>query len=274
MEQNIDNPKKQSKTVVESVVVEPVATGKFKAEPEDDEELDLDLDLDDDEEEEEGEEPEEESDESDEEEEAKEEKKPEPAKKPQTREQKQLKALKIDADRKNAKIAELEKQLAEKKLAAKEDEIASQYIDEGHTETEAKKRAKEDVERENMRKQLAVLMFEKQNRKVLSKYPDADSDLEIIMKAAESGVMTVEEICRGKYGAKPEREIRAIKALTDDGEQVVNNSVSRSMRTASAPVKTKLTREQQEVKRTVDALAKRQGRKPPTDEEFLKNIYE
>lgn len=273
MEQNIDNPKKQTKTVVESVVVEPIVTGKFNAKPEDDEELDLDLELDEDSEEEDEAEVEE-SDESEEEVEEEKEQEPEPPKQKLTREQKQLKALKIDADKKNAKIAELEKQLAEKKRSAKEDEIASQYIDEGHTEAEARKKAKDDVEKENMRKQLATLMFEKQNRKVLSKYPESDADLEIIMKAAESGVLTVEEICRGKYGGKPERETRAIKALVDDGEEVVNNTVSRSMRTASAPVKTKLTREQQEIKKTVDALARRQGRKPPTDEEFLKNIYE
>ena len=129
----------------------------------------------------------------------------------------------------------------------------------------------------SLERQIEVLTFERKNRKVLSQYPDADADLEKIMKASQTSGMTVEQVCRGLYGnVRTEKELRALKALTDDSDDSeVNDSVSRAMRSAKPNTKkASLTPEQQAIKRRIDLLAKKNGVKPPTNEEFLASIYE
>ena len=59
----------------------------------------------------------------------------------------------------------------------------------------------------------------------------------------------------------------------EDAEEQADNAVSRSMRTSKTPVKVKLTQEQLLAKRKIDLLARKNGRKPLTDSEFLK-IYD
>jgi hypothetical protein len=271
MEQNID--KSKSSIQVEKSVVSPIEVTPYVAEQVDESNddngdnldvLDIDLDGEEDSDEETVTEPEETVTEEEPVQ------KDEPQKKPKTREEKENIALKNKALRASERIAELEKELAETQKAKKvEDELAEQYIEEGHDEKEARKRAKNDIELENMRKQLAVLTFKEQNRLVLAKYPQADADLEKIMRLVKTGDATVEEICRGKYGNKPEREVRAIKALTDDSGQEQNNSVSKSIRTAQAPTRTKLTDGQLAAKRYIEKTYN--NGKPITEEDFLKS---
>ena len=140
-----------------------------------------------------------------------------------------------------------------------------------------RRRARNDMKQSNLERQVEALMFEKKNRKVLSQYPEADADLEKIMKASQTSGMTVEQVCRGLYGnVRTEKELRALSALTDDSDDSeVNDSVSRGMRSAKPNTKkASLTPEQQAVKRKIDLLAKKNGVKPPTNEEFLASIYE
>ena len=264
---NIDNPKTQVKLTTASSVTEPIVVGKFNENPEDKEELDLDIDLDDVPDDEPEEEPEQEdvpnTDEDIEDDEDEPEK---PEKKSLTKEQRKIKALKDRALKLQSEKAELERKLAEKPDTSKdeEEELYSKYLEE-HDEKEARKLARKDVKQSTLESQVELLLFEKKNRKVLAQYPDSEDDLEKIMQATKSGVMTVEQICRGIYGTKPEREVRAIQALTDTDEGEVNNTVSRSMRTSSSPVKVKLTNEQQELK----SYMERKFHKKFTPEEII-----
>ena len=279
MEKNLEKSKQQIKLAEMSSVTEPIAVGKFDQKSIEDDELDFQLETDDaaDEQEEpegepdiedESDEPETVEQEPDDEEEAP------PVKKQLPKEQKRIVELK-----RKLKLAEQEKAEAQRKLAEKEEnsskeqELVSQYMEQ-YDETEAKRLAKADMKQSSLEKKVELLLFKDENRRVLDKYPQASGDLEKIMKAANTSGMTVEQVCRGLYGVeRTEKELRALRALTEDAEETDDNTVSRSMRTSATPAKVKLTQEQQLAKRKIDLLARKNGRKPLTDKEFLK-IYD
>lgn len=268
METKLDNSKDQSAEIVKPVVkaeysvTEPIIVGKAKEkdEPEEDDELDLELDDDSDDE----------SDDSTESisDEVEPEEKPEPGQKPKlTKEQRNARALKIELQKRDQKIAELQKQLESKKDSGKEDELAAKYIDEGEDEKTARRKAREDIKQTTLEKQVEVLLFEKTNRKVLSKYPQSDNDLERIITASKLGVMSVEEICRGLYGNDlSAKDKRAIGALLEDEGTEQNNSVAKSIRSAAPVARTKLTPEQLEIKRYLETRFK----KKISDEEAIR----
>lgn len=272
METNVEKSKEQKRSIVversvESAVKMERADFAKEVKEDSDNELDLDLDL--------GDTDEESEDESEEESVVKDEdevKQEESENKPLTRQQKELRALKVQSKKKDARISELESKLADKKDSTKEEELASQYIEEGHDEKEARKRAKDDIKQTNIEQQLEMLLFEKKNRKVLSKYPSSEDDLEKIVKMSKTGMMTVEEICRGLYGKEvPAREKRAVDALLDESEGTEQNtSVSRSITSAGVPAKTKLTPREVRAKRQIELM--HNNGVQMSEEDFLK-IY-
>lgn len=285
MEKKLENPTEHKRTIEnQSSVVEPIAVGKFidkSEEPDTADELDVDevFEDNDDETEEEGSEDtaedsteEEEPETPDDELEADVEEEPVQTVKPKAKQKtaKQLesqnRALKIEASK-------LRQQLADKESKSREDELFKEYADE-YDEKEARRRARSESRQEAIERQVATLLFEKQNRRVLERYPNSENDIDKIMQFAKGG-MTVEQVCRGLYGTEiPARDRRAVEALTQpDAPTGKNSSVSRAMRTPSSVTQPKLTQEQIEVKRHVDALARRQGKKPLTAKEFLE-IYE
>lgn len=257
MAQNIDNSTEQTYPTAQVVIEKPVATptevGKSK-EVVDDSEEDFDLDSFFDEDESSEDEVPDVIEEDDEPEDK------EPVKAVTlSKDQRKIKALKNEAIKLQAEKAELAKKLEEKHNANMEEQLVAQYLEEGHDEREAKKLAKGDVKQSNLEKQLEILMFEKTNRRVLAKYPDSDADLERILKATQASGMTVEQVCRGLYGVEvPAREKRAVAALLDDGDnEQADNTVSKSIRTAAPPVRTKLNPEQLQVKQYLEKKYKR-----------------
>lgn len=272
METKLDKPNKQIQLTSESSVTEPIIVNQPKPDLDLDDDEDILEQLDDEEvdEPEDAEEPEEEDSEPEEQPKAKD----KPA---LSKEQKRIIELKREAKRLQQEKEELERQLAERQEAKTEEEsLYNKYLEE-YDEKEARRRARNDMKQSNLERQVEALMFEKKNRKVLSQYPEADADLEKIMKASQTSGMTVEQVCRGLYGnVRTEKELRALSALTDDSDDSeVNDSVSRAMRSAKPNTKkASLTPEQQIIKRRIDLLAKKNGVKPPTNEEFLASIYE
>ena len=278
METNLEKTKEQIKVTTDSSVTEPIVVGKFQQKSIEDDDMEFELETDEDTDEQEEPEGEPDEDEVEESEPDTVEDEPEeeapPAKKKLTPAEKEIVRVK-----RLLKLAEQEKLEAQRKLAeresnsSKEEELFKQYS-EDYDETEARRRAKSDMKQSSLEKKLDLLLFKDENRKVIDKYPQAGADLEKIMNAANLSGMTVEQVCRGMYGVeRTEKELRALRALTEDAEEQADNAVSRSMRTSKTPVKTKLTREQQEIKRDIDRLARQNGRKPLTDSEFLK-IYD
>lgn len=280
MEKKVDATQEKQTTIEnQSSVVEPVTTGRYvdKSQPDDDafdeEEVEgVEEETEDEAFEEPAELEEEEDDESlDDEDEAladdepddEDEKPPVKEKKRLSKEQRKIRALKIEAKK-------LRDQLKEQQDKSREDELYDQYANE-YDEKEARRRARAESKQEAIERQVNMLLFEKQNRRVLQRFPEAENDIDKIMRFAESG-MTVEQVCRGLYGTEvPERERRAIEALTEPSQATgTNSSVSRSMRTPASQVKTKLTQEQQSIKRHIERNV---ARRKLTDKEFLE-IYE
>ena len=277
MDKKLDKTNKQIQLTSETSVSEPIIVNQ----PKPDVDLDLDTDedvleqLDDEEVDDNEEEPEETVDPEDDSEQeeqpkAKDKKVLSPAERAIVEAKREAKKLKQEKE-------ELERKLAEREAnKTEEDALYTKYLDE-YDEKEARRRARDDMKQSSLERQIEVLTFERKNRKVLSQYPDADADLEKIMKASQTSGMTVEQVCRGLYGnVRTEKELRALKALTDDSDDSeVNDSVSRAMRSAKPNTKkASLTPEQQAIKRKIDLLAKKNGVKPPTNEEFLASIYE
>lgn len=277
MDKKLDKTNKQIQITSETSVSEPIIVNQPKPE------VDLDLDTDEDVleqlDDEEVDDNEEEPDDAVEPEDDS-----EPEEQPKAKDKKVLSPAEraiVEAKREAKKLKqekeELERKLAEREAdKTEEDALYTKYLDE-YDEKEARRRARDDMKQSSLERQIEVLTFERKNRKVLSQYPDADADLEKIMKASQTSGMTVEQVCRGLYGnVRTEKELRALKALTDDSDDSeVNDSVSRAMRSAKPNTKkASLTPEQQAIKRRIDLLAKKNGVKPPTNEEFLASIYE
>ena len=277
MDKKLDKTNKQIQLTSETSVSEPIIINQ----PKPDVDLDLDTDedvleqLDDEEADDNEEEPDDAVDPEDD---------SEPEEQPKAKDKKVLSPAEraiVEAKREAKKLKqekeELERKLAEREAnKTEEDALYTKYLDE-YDEKEARRRARDDMKQSSLERQIEVLTFERKNRKVLSQYPDADADLEKIMKASQTSGMTVEQVCRGLYGnVRTEKELRALKALTDDSDDSeVNDSVSRAMRSAKPNTKkASLTPEQQAIKRRIDLLAKKNGVKPPTNEEFLASIYE
>lgn len=199
--------------------------------------------------------------------EAEEEPEVEPEKKPAlSKDQRKIKALKAEAIRLASEKAELERKLNEKANSEKADELVQQYLEEGLSEPEAKRKAKDDIRTSAIESELALYRFERANKDVLSKYNPSDSDLQKIMTASKTGVMTVEQICRGLYGgSQTAKEKRAISSLTESGNQQTA-SVSGALRSSASPVKSALTEQQRKDK---VKMMKQFGIKEMTDKQFL-----
>ena len=164
-----------------------------------------------------------------------------------------IQALKNEAVKLQREKADLERKLIDKQDANRESELAKEYLEDGYDEKEATRKARTDIRQSNLEKQLEVLMFEKNNRKILAKYPDSENDLETIIETAKTGKMTVEQICRGLYGTDiPDREKRALDSLVGVAGNDADTTVSQSMRTASAPVRSSLTDNQLRLKRQME----------------------
>jgi hypothetical protein len=275
MAENLEKSKEQTVPfIVETPVASPIAVGKVNSKDEeiddsDDDVVELDLDEQDDDDSEDEELAEILDDGEDDSQESEPLKADEQKAKPSTKQDRKIQALKNQALKLQGEKVELERKLAEKKEVEKKVELVKKYVDKGLDESDAEERAERDIEQDTIKKQLAVLMFEKQNRRFLEKYPQADSDIDRIMSAVKNSGMTVEQVCRGLYGTEvPESEKRAIAALTDTGTQPEQKgTIANAMKSATTPQRSKLTQQQLDLKRYLEKKYKLT--KPMTDDEAI-----
>jgi hypothetical protein len=192
--------------------------------------------------------------------------KPEVPQKVVSKEAKKINALKNELRKRDEKLAEQAKQLEQRQEQEHEQALTKQYAEEGYSEAEAKKKAKDDVKLSSMERELELLKFERVNRAILSKYNVDDANLQKIMAAAKTGVMTVEQICRGIYGSEmSEKEKRALSSVSDDEKpQAKTANVSSATRTSAQPAKTSLSGKQLQAKQQLE----KQWKRPISDKEF------
>jgi len=195
---------------------------------------------------------------------------PKPAKPKASKEQRQLHALKDKARRLANENAELSRKLLEKADSDKTQELVAQYVDEGLSEAEAKRKAKDDIRQTTLEKRLEMLEFERANRTVLSRYNVNDADLQKILAASKLGVLSVEQVCRGLYGSvMTDKEKRAASAFTAETDNTQSKAtVASAARTAASPERSVLTDKQKRAKLIFEQTFNK-GKKPLTDKEFL-----
>jgi len=112
------------------------------------------------------------------------------------------------------------------------------------------------------------LEFKDSNASILSKYPSSTVDLSKIMKAVKSGVMTVDQVCRGLYGSVvPERERRAKDAaLGKPIKGEARTTVSSADRSSVKSIPTTLSSAERQLKHEVEISFL--GGQKMTDAEF------
>jgi len=137
---------------------------------------------------------------------------------------------------------ELIKTLSKDGKADQASVLKETYKSKGYDEDTAEIYANNDISITEIKEKLETQEFKEANQNILARYPKSLADVKWIMNASKTTGMTVEEICRGKYGNDPlTKEQRNKDAVMN--EQVSNspNSVTGAMRNAAAPDNTSLT---------------------------------
>lgn len=171
-------------------------------------------------------------------------------------------------DKKEAKIVDLKRQNKELKkqleeLAIKQ-KIKKQYVDEGLDEDSAEKQSDLDV----LKQELKIMKFERENRRFLSKYPDAD--LEKVMGIVSTGYIGIEQALKALYDGKGnQQEQRAKEAVLGSIAEDETDVVTEATRTSTAPSRTGLTKTERAAKQQLEAMLKKQM----SDEDFKRAYY-
>lgn len=122
------------------------------------------------------------------------------------------------------------------------DELLEQFKSKGYDEDTAEIYATNEVRLNELQSKLELQEFKENNLAVISKYPKAINDIKWLMDASKSTGMTVEEICRGRYGNDIlTKEQRNKDAVMNEQGSSVNTSVSTALKNASIPADTNLT---------------------------------
>lgn len=122
------------------------------------------------------------------------------------------------------------------------DELLEQFKSKGYDEDTAEIYATNEVRLNELQSKLELQEFKENNLAVISKYPKAINDIKWLMDASKSTGMTVEEICRGRYGNDIlTKEQRNKDAVMNEQGSSVNTSVSTALKNASSPADTNLT---------------------------------
>ena len=185
-----------------------------------------------------------------------------PPKKPATKKKLTPADIKVIQLKKEQKKLLKEKQELERKMAAKQNEkaetdLVAKYVAQGFDEDTAKDKASMDIRLKNFEERQTLIDFREENYEVFAKYPKARAYAREIMQAANTGFMSVEEICRTKFGGRPEREERANAAARGQStREVADNGqrVSRADRAGTAPTAEGLTAAQRKDKAQLERI--------------------
>jgi hypothetical protein len=185
-----------------------------------------------------------------------------PKAKPATKKKLTPADIKVIELKKELKKEQKEKQELAQKITAKqnaqvETDLVAKYVAQGFDEDTAKDKASMDIRLKSFEERQTLIDFREENYEVFARYPKARAYAKEIMQAANAGFLSVEEICRTKFGGKPEREERASAAargqstreVADDGQRV-----SRADRAGKAPTAEGLTAEQRKDKAQLERV--------------------
>lgn len=191
-----------------------------------------------------------------------------PQKKP-SKDERKIQALKNEAKRLQKEKLELQRKLESKFDADATEELQKKYVSAGYDEEEAKVKAKEEVRQNRLEERLEQLEFKDTNYTVFQKYPKAVAEMSKVMRAVKASGMTVEQVCRGLYGAPvPEAERRAKAAVTGElGGNTPSDNVANATRSSKPVPKTTLSDKEIRAKREIEKMYN--GGKQMSDADFV-----
>lgn len=135
------------------------------------------------------------------------------------------------------------------------DELLEQFKSKGYDEDTAEIYATNEVRLNELQSKLELQEFKENNLAVINKYPKAINDIKWLMDASKSTGMTVEEICRGRYGNDIlTKEQRNKDAVMNEQDSSVNTSVSAALKNASSPSDTTLNSKDEKQKEFFENL--------------------
>ena len=135
------------------------------------------------------------------------------------------------------------------------DELLEQFKSKGYDEDTAEIYATNEVRLNELQSKLELQEFKENNLAIINKYPKAMNDIKWLMDASKSTGMTVEEICRGRYGNDVlTKEQRNKDAVMNEQDSSVNTSVSAALKNASSPSDTTLNSKDEKQKEFFENL--------------------
>lgn len=167
-------------------------------------------------------------------------------------------------------MAEMQAKIDEKTSAKEAEELQKKFLDEGWDEATSKTLSATEIRMKVLEQKIEASEFERSNRGILNKYPQAEDNIQTIMKNAKLTGMTVEQICTGLYGTTkqlPDYEQRVLDGAMGKPTREIPDKTSTAKRSSETTAST-LSREDQKYKRTLESMFN--GGKPLTNEEFNK----
>lgn len=108
------------------------------------------------------------------------------------------------------RLAALEKEKSDREQESHLATVKQRYIDAGYPEEEAEERARDKMEREELKRELRDIKYNQQIDKLAEKYPDIHEhrDSFISLVEASKGALTLAELCKAKLDEATTYEIR------------------------------------------------------------------
>lgn len=138
-------------------------------------------------------------------------------------------ALKEENKRLKSEMATLK----QGKQSNEQDALVDKYKKMGYDDDTARINAENEIQFSEIKNQLALQNFKEANHTVLNLYPKAKDNLAWLMNASKASGMSVDEICRGKWGNDPttleQRNKMSVTSVHDGGA----DGVGKAQRTAT-----------------------------------------
>lgn len=183
-----------------------------------------------------------------------------------SKEEKAILALKKENKQIKALLKEQQKESERLETEQRKANVVKEYRDKGYDDTTADLYASNELKIRAMEEKIALQDFKEENYEVLSKYPQARSEMKWLMDAVEKTGLTAEQICLGKYGsplnAKDRRADEAMRGMIDDS---VEDRATATMKGANRQVEQGLTQADLRNKKILEGI---QGEKMSV-KEFL-----
>lgn len=171
----------------------------------------------------------------------------------------------VTKSKEEQKIVYLKRALKEKEQRIKELENGSNaadatskliesYLAKGYDEDTAKNFATTESKMSAIQERLELQEFKEQNAAIISKYPKATENLKWLMDASKATGMSVEEICRGRFGNDLQTKEQRNKDAMLSQSNPQGNPVTNAMRSAESEESLSLNTKDEKMKEFFEGL--------------------